>query len=92
MYSPGTASQAREPDSPSGISAVVPRFRYLILWQTNADDLITTRLRDALSLVDIRVLDHVLGEFCSVTTAVKLLQIAGVSRYQSRTKDSIDGW
>jgi hypothetical protein len=30
-------------------------------------------LQEALGLVDIRVLDHLLGGFCSVTTAVKTI-------------------
>ena len=52
---------------------------------SQADEAITTRLRDALSLVDIRVLDHILGGFCSVTTAVKILQslgFRGINRVQ----------
>jgi len=45
---------------------------------SQADEAITTHLRDALSLVDIRVLDHVLGGFCCVTTAVKIHQSLGI--------------
>jgi DNA repair protein RadC len=38
---------------------------------SQADELITNRVKEALSLIDVRILDHVLGGFCSVTTAVK---------------------
>jgi DNA repair protein RadC len=34
---------------------------------SHADELITTRLRDSLSLIDVRVLDHLLGGFGCVT-------------------------
>jgi DNA repair protein RadC len=44
---------------------------------SQADELITTRLRDALSLIDVRVLDHILGGFCSVTVAAKIHQSLG---------------
>jgi DNA repair protein RadC len=37
-----------------------------------ADELITRRLREALALVDIRLLDHFLGGFSCVTTAIKI--------------------
>jgi len=35
---------------------------------------------------------HLLGGFYSVTAALKIHQSPGFSRYQSRTKYSIDGW
>jgi DNA repair protein RadC len=44
---------------------------------SQADEFITRRLKEALDLVDIRVLDHILGGFCSVTTAVKIHQSLG---------------
>jgi DNA repair protein RadC len=59
---------------------------------SRADELITERVKAALALVDINVLDHCLGGFCSVTTPVKNTSVARVSRYQSRAKDSIGGW
>jgi DNA repair protein RadC len=52
---------------------------------SQADELITQRLKDALSLIDVRVLDHTLGGFCSVTTAVKIhlsLVFRGINREQ----------
>jgi DNA repair protein RadC len=58
---------------------------------SQADQLITQRLKHALDLVDIRVLDHILGGFCNVTTAGQNTSNARISRYQSRTMDSIDG-
>ena len=42
--------------------------------QSQADELITQRLREALALVDVRLIDHILGGFCSVTTAFKTHQ------------------
>jgi DNA repair protein RadC len=57
---------------------------------SQADELITNRLKEALSLIDVRILDHLLGGFCSVTTVGQNTANASVSRYQSRTKDSID--
>jgi DNA repair protein RadC len=59
---------------------------------SQADELITARVKEALALIDVRLIDHCLGGFCSVTTAVKIHQSPGFSRYQSRTKYSIDGW
>ncbi|MGB6449545.1 MAG: JAB domain-containing protein [Steroidobacteraceae bacterium] len=44
-----------------------------------ADELITRRLRDALQLVDIRVLDHLLGGKRSVTVAQNNARIAAFS-------------
>jgi DNA repair protein RadC len=44
---------------------------------SQADELITNRLKEALSLIDVRILDHILGGFCSVTTAVKIHQSLG---------------
>jgi DNA repair protein RadC len=44
---------------------------------SQADEMITRRLRDMLSLLDVRLVDHVLGGFCSVTTAVKIHQSPG---------------
>ena len=35
---------------------------------SQADELITSRVKSALDLVDIRLLDHLLGGFCCVTT------------------------
>jgi hypothetical protein len=39
--------------------------------------MITRRLKAALELVDIRLLDHLLGGFGCVTTAVKIQQSLG---------------
>jgi DNA repair protein RadC len=53
---------------------------------SQADELITKRLKDSLALVEIRILDHILGGFCSVTTAVKIHQspgFRGINREQS---------
>jgi DNA repair protein RadC len=50
---------------------------------SRADELITERVKAALALVDINVLDHVLGGFCSVTTQVKSLGFRGANRDQS---------
>jgi DNA repair protein RadC len=58
--------------------------------QSQADELITARVKEALALIDVRLVDHVLGGFCSVTIGGQNTSIARVSRYQSRTKDSID--
>jgi DNA repair protein RadC len=44
---------------------------------SHADGRITQRLKAALSLVDIRVLDHLLGGFRSATTATKIRQSLG---------------
>jgi DNA repair protein RadC len=44
---------------------------------SQADELITQRVKEALALVDIKVLDHILGGFCSVTTAVEIRQSLG---------------
>ena len=44
---------------------------------SQADEFITTRLKEALALVDIRLLDHILGGFGSVTTAAKMHQSLG---------------
>jgi DNA repair protein RadC len=44
---------------------------------SQTDELMTTRLRDALSLIDVPILDHLLGGFCSVTAAVKIPQSLG---------------
>jgi hypothetical protein len=44
---------------------------------SQADELITERVKAALALVDIRVLDHCLGGFCSVTAAAKIHQSLG---------------
>ena len=41
---------------------------------SQADELITQRVKQALALVDIRLLDHLLGGFCSVITAFKTHQ------------------
>ena len=52
---------------------------------SQADELITRRLRDALALVDVRLLDHILGGFCSVTTVGKMHQslgFRGINRQQ----------
>jgi DNA repair protein RadC len=45
--------------------------------QSSADELITQRVEECLALIDVRVLDHLLGGFCSVTTAVKIHQSLG---------------
>jgi DNA repair protein RadC len=53
---------------------------------SHADELITQRLKSALEFVDIRLIDHCLGEFCSVTSAVKIHQspgFRGINREQS---------
>jgi DNA repair protein RadC len=42
-----------------------------------ADELITRRRKEALALIDVRVLDHLLGGFGSVTTAAKMHQSLG---------------
>ena len=42
---------------------------------SRADELITKRLQDALGLIDVRVLDHLLGGIRSVTDASKLAEI-----------------
>jgi DNA repair protein RadC len=55
------------------------------LFRTKADEYITDRVKAALALVDIKVLDHCLGGFCSVTTAVKIDQspgFCGINREQ----------
>jgi hypothetical protein len=44
---------------------------------SRADELITATLRDALALIQVKVLDHILGGFCSVTTAVKIINRQG---------------
>jgi DNA repair protein RadC len=59
---------------------------------SRADELITATIKEALALIQVRVVDHLLGGFYSVTAAVKIHQSPGFSRYQSRTKYSIDGW
>jgi DNA repair protein RadC len=41
---------------------------------SHADEVITQRVKSALALVDIRVLDHLLGGFYSVTNAIKTRQ------------------
>jgi DNA repair protein RadC len=41
---------------------------------SQADELITQRVKEALALVDIRLLDHLLGGFYSVTKAIKTRQ------------------
>jgi DNA repair protein RadC len=45
--------------------------------QSQADELITKRVAAALALIDVRVLDHVLGGFWGVTTALKIPQLVG---------------
>jgi hypothetical protein len=47
---------------------------------SKADEYITDRVKQALTLVDIKVLDHILGGFCSVTTAFKMYQRLGFRR------------
>ena len=47
---------------------------------SQADELITRRPKEALALIDIAVLDHLSGGFCSVTTAVKMHQSLGFHR------------
>jgi DNA repair protein RadC len=47
---------------------------------SQADELITQRIREALALVDIRLLDHILGGVCSVTTAFKKCRLRGFCR------------
>ena len=59
---------------------------------SQADELITQRLKEALSLVDIRILDHLLGGFCSVTTAVKIHQSLGFRLSDRDESIQIDGW
>jgi DNA repair protein RadC len=44
---------------------------------SRADELITATLKEALALISVRVVDHCLGGFCSVTTAVKIHQSLG---------------
>jgi len=41
---------------------------------SQADELITQRVKEALALVDIRLIDHLLGGFYSVTNAIKTRQ------------------
>jgi DNA repair protein RadC len=45
--------------------------------QSHADELITKRIVSALALIDVRVLDHLLGGFYSVTAAAKIHQSLG---------------
>jgi len=45
---------------------------------SRADELITTRLRDALSLVDVRVLDHIVAGGDTVSLAEKGLLCDGI--------------
>lgn len=47
--------------------------------QSQADELITHRLRDALALIDVRILDHFLGGFSSVTTDANCPPIKPIS-------------
>jgi DNA repair protein RadC len=47
---------------------------------SQADELITQRVKAALALVNIRVLDHCLGGVCSVTTAFKKCRLRGFCR------------
>jgi DNA repair protein RadC len=62
---------------------------------SRADELITERVKAALALVDINVLDHILGGFCSVTAAAKIHQSLGFrainheQRIQSTHGDTI---
>jgi DNA repair protein RadC len=51
-------------DHPSGVAE-----------PSQADELITGRLKEALGLVDIRILDHILGGFSCVITASKAHEI-----------------
>jgi DNA repair protein RadC len=44
---------------------------------SHADELITQRLKEMLGQLEVRLLDHVLGGFCSVTTAAKIHQSRG---------------
>jgi DNA repair protein RadC len=44
---------------------------------SHADELITQRLKEMLAQLDVNLLDHCLGGFCSVTTAVKIHQSRG---------------
>jgi DNA repair protein RadC len=44
---------------------------------SKADELITQRLKSMLELIDVRLLDHLLGGFLCVTTAVKIHQSLG---------------
>jgi DNA repair protein RadC len=44
---------------------------------SQADLDITRQLKRVLDLVDIKVLDHLLGGFCSVTAAAKIHQLLG---------------
>jgi DNA repair protein RadC len=39
---------------------------------SQADELITVRLKEALALVDIRLLDHILGGFLCVTPRIEI--------------------
>jgi DNA repair protein RadC len=41
---------------------------------SQADELITVRVKDALALIDVRLIDHLLGGFCSVTVAAQMHQ------------------
>jgi hypothetical protein len=47
---------------------------------SQADEQITQRIKSAAALVDIRLIDHCLGGFCSVTTAFKMYQRLGFHR------------
>jgi DNA repair protein RadC len=44
---------------------------------SQADALTTARVKEALALIDVRLVYHILGGFCSVTTAVKIHQSLG---------------
>ena len=53
--------------------------------QSHADELITKKLAQSLAAVEVKLLDHFLGGFCSVTTAVKIHQslgLRGINREQ----------
>jgi DNA repair protein RadC len=45
--------------------------------RSQADELITARVKEALALIDVRLVDHILGGFRSVTTTVKIHQSLG---------------
>ena len=53
---------------------------------SEADELITHRLQDALRLVEVRVLDHLLGRFCSVTTGAKRHQSLGFRAFNRKQR------
>lgn len=53
---------------------------------SQADELITARVKEALALIDVRLVDHFLGGFRRVTTAVQMHQSLGFLRINRKLK------